>query len=537
MSKKLLIESKVRRLIHWLDDIEKGNIQIPKFQRDFVWDVNAIKDLFDSIKLRYPIGSILLWKPEKESFERRQNIGSFKIPNKSSDYWYILDGFQRLSTIFGCLNDPNKGEKNERLWKEKFNIYYDLETEEFIIPRSDNTVQPYQVPLYQLIDTKKAFYFQLNLNNKNISEKKIEIYMERYSEVGSSLIDYELPAININGGNIKEAVEIFSRVNSKGTEISPDWMISALTYNKDKNFRLGDLIDELLINLEQYNFHTMTNGRNIILKCIAHSFGKAYFDQSNKIEKLAERNDFITVSRKTVKSIEKAVQFLFEKLLVLHAKQLPYIAQLIFITDFFNTLEDPTDKQLDQLKQWFWITTYSNYFTIYPISKQREAYNKFRRYLKGKTNEIIYNDKPLIKFETASFPLKINSGSVRSNALTLFLLNYNHNNIAINRNIEEISLSYLFKDVKNNKNTFYPESVIPIIRYDTDKKTEKFIDITLLEKYGIEADKHFLTDEMIAMLKDNNNKETKLNILEKRKILIIEAERQFVEKLGLDYSQ
>ena len=98
MNEKLTIEPKVRRLVNWIESINKGSIQVPQFQRDYVWDLNAIKDLFDSIKLGYPIGSILLWKPAVESFDRSKEMGGFFInePKESNEYWYILDGFQKV---------------------------------------------------------------------------------------------------------------------------------------------------------------------------------------------------------------------------------------------------------------------------------------------------------------------------------------------------------------------------------------------------------------------------------------------------------
>lgn len=539
MSTKLTIEPKVRRLVNWIESINKGNIQVPKFQRDYVWDLNAIKDLFDSIRLGYPIGSILLWKPESESFDRTKEMGGFLLPspNDSSKYWYILDGYQRLSTLFGCLTDPNKGLKiiDQNLWSKKFNVYYDLETEEFVVPRSLSLVEPYQVPLYSLIDTKAAFSFQTNLTKKDISSEKIELYMERYATLGSSLIDYQIPSINIDGGNIKEAVDIFSRVNSKGTDISPDWMISALTYNKGNDFRLGSLIDDLLLKLEVYNFHDISNARGLILKCITHSFGKAYFDQSSKIEQLAIRSDFIDVSRKTIISIEKAVKFLFYELLVLNGRQLPYVPQLIFITDFFNTIDSPTDKNIEDLKRWFWITTYSNYFTMYTISKQREAYLQFRKYLNGESDELVYNDKPNIPFKTIDFPVKINAGSVRSNALIIFLLNYYNDFKGSNENIDSLALSYLFSDIKNDKKAFYPASVIPIAR-ESGQKISKFIDLLKFDIFP-EKKQVFITEEMIEMFKCENSEIVKRKILGMRKELIQKAEKAFVSTLGIEYEE
>ena len=44
--------------------IKKGIYGVPSFQRNFVWRKEQVLDLFDSILRGYPIGSILLWKPD-----------------------------------------------------------------------------------------------------------------------------------------------------------------------------------------------------------------------------------------------------------------------------------------------------------------------------------------------------------------------------------------------------------------------------------------------------------------------------------------
>ena len=45
-----------------ISEIQKGQIKIPKFQRDFVWSIDKTAKLLDSILKGYPIGiSIYYW--------------------------------------------------------------------------------------------------------------------------------------------------------------------------------------------------------------------------------------------------------------------------------------------------------------------------------------------------------------------------------------------------------------------------------------------------------------------------------------------
>ncbi|MCK5355364.1 MAG: DUF262 domain-containing protein, partial [Methyloprofundus sp.] len=354
MSDGLKIETRVRRLSHYITDIETGVIQIPAFQRDFIWGTKAKLELLDSLKRSYPIGSILFWKPaDKIHITESMSIGAFSIPEPpdGSSFFYILDGFQRLSTIAGCLINPDKSalvcDKKER---KTFAIYYDLKEEEFFFPRSQN-IEPYQVAVHQLLDTRAAFSFERKLTA--YSESEVTLYMDRYIELGTTLIDYSLPSIDMIGGNIEEVVEIFSRVNSKGSPISSDWMASALTYNNKEGFRLGTEIDSLLDDLNIYNFSDLN--RNLIIQCISSSFGKIYFDTNIEHLIKTKGDNFRVVAIKTIASLKNAVKFLFEELLVVNTKLLPYGIQLVFITHFFNQISSPTELQLKKLKEWFWI--------------------------------------------------------------------------------------------------------------------------------------------------------------------------------------
>lgn len=541
---KLIVETRIPRLIYCIKDIEQGLLQIPPFQRDKVWDNNKRKDLFDSLKNGYPIGAILLWKPDKNVvFEESLNkVGPYTVNIENiENFFYILDGFQRLSTIFGCLIDPNKSvlPRNQDEWKKEFYLCYDLKEEEFFIPRATSKLEIHQIPVYELIDTKASYKRERDFFKHEYPEEDIEIYMERYRALGSTLIDYTLPCTEIKGGEIEDAVDIFSRINSKGSIISQDWMVSALSYNKDKqSFKLSSLIDELVNELKTYNFDTLK--RDIFLQCIAHSFGKAHFDQlvkrdTSKIEKLVKRNDFVEITIKVIESIKKAIRFLFEELLVVDGKLLPTNNHLIFVTDFFNQIENPSEVQLEKLKQWFWITTYSNYFTMYSLSKQREAYNQFQKFIKDVNENPVYNDNPNLAFSAPEFPHKITLKSVRAKALLLFMLNYTNKFEKINQaDINGFKLNYLFYDAKDDNNNFYPEGAVAILD-EMQNKFPKSKDMSfMLDNLDENYENYFITSNMKDTFR-SKSANYQNEILKKRKDLIIDAEKIFVEKLGIKY--
>ena len=72
-----------------LKDIKKGEIQLPDFQRGWVWDDDHVRDLLISLAQSFPIGSVMLLETGGEvDFENRpvegleNNIDQDQKPQK-----------------------------------------------------------------------------------------------------------------------------------------------------------------------------------------------------------------------------------------------------------------------------------------------------------------------------------------------------------------------------------------------------------------------------------------------------------------------
>lgn len=95
-------------LDYWLDQLISGGIELPEYQRSFVWRKEQIINLIKSI--------------EKEEFVPPITIG------KLNDKNIIIDGQQRLSSIvLAYLNIV----PNERRYKKIIKIESDNEDDEF----------------------------------------------------------------------------------------------------------------------------------------------------------------------------------------------------------------------------------------------------------------------------------------------------------------------------------------------------------------------------------------------------------------------
>lgn len=521
MKKSINIETQIRSMTKILDDLRQGIIQVPPFQREFVWERARIRDLFDSIKNNYPIGSVLFWKPLERKEWGSKQIGSYQLPENDGQQVYVLDGYQRLSSLFGCLTNPGKSglDYDKKLHGDYFELYYDLEDESFIY-MGGREPKPCQVPVYILMSTMDFRRYSRKHLEPNVADDILETYLDRADAFSRSLVDYKMAVIEVTNAELDDAVDIFSRINSKGTDISPDWMVNALAYNDNFSFALE--IDNLKMRLKRYNFDGIS--RTTLFRCYQSSFDdKMYIDQTN-IEKLAKRNDFASVVMDTTPFIEKAVKFLYQELNVIDNRLLPYNTQLIFLMTFFKKLGNPSATQLNDLKKWFWITSYSNYFTIYSLSNQRKAFEQFVDYLEGRSNEIVYMDNGKQDFSTLTFPDRITLASVRCKSLLLFELQHYREMTGVGPkgglNLKKLSLSC----------EATPANIIPF--FGSEKKMKWSISDLPTQIDRTLSDSFFLPYDISNLY---NEYEVDL-FLKKRQKILQREERAFVEKLGLKYS-
>jgi hypothetical protein len=522
------------RLINLVNDIKKGKIVVPNFQRDIVWNIKQRLELFDSISKGFPIGSLLFWNPEEDNFQFNNKIGPYTLDLHTNKYSYIIDGYQRITTLFSALNNPYEFSNNKIDTEilDDFIVHYNLKEQEFFHFKKtrNNEIDSSSIPLYVLVDTFEFLTFTKRIQ-EDFDENTSKVYITRAKKLATSLLDYEIAFVNINGGSIQDAVEIFSRINSKGSDMSPMWMISALTYEDgDDGFKFSDEIEDLKFDLREFNFEDLRI--EIVLQCIESATGKIYFDV--KTESLPKRSDFKDLSRNTFENIYQAVDFLYHRVNVLSLNLLPYNLQLIFITEFFRLVDNPSNDQLNELEKWFWQTTYSSYFSIYSLSKQRRAFNKFKQFCKGEIDTPLYKASNNDKFEAAEFPNKIYYGSVRSKALALFLIK----NLIDKSYIEDYDFDEFYSFRKEDKDSvmLFPKfkglDYNPIMRDITSRprknKDYAFILNGRILNFNYEA--NFINDKM---LNDNLNL---ANFKKMRYDLISNSESKFVESLGLAYN-
>ena len=94
-------------ILDLMKDIGAGKIQLPDFQRGWVWDDNRIRGLIASITQNFPVGAAMFLEYGNNSVRfKYRMIESAPALNVVPEQ-LILDGQQRLTSIYAAFCSPN----------------------------------------------------------------------------------------------------------------------------------------------------------------------------------------------------------------------------------------------------------------------------------------------------------------------------------------------------------------------------------------------------------------------------------------------
>lgn len=357
-------ENQTKKYDYLFSDIDTGRIKIPDFQRNFVWHKEQTASLIDSLLKGFPIGTFILWKT-KEELRQVKEIGNIPLPDVPEGEFvhYVLDGQQRITSLYAVRKGLRLTKDGREIDYKDISINLDLDpdTDErvVIVEPTDGEVS---ISLYRLLNG--SLMELLDDFDRNQLEK-----IERYQK---ALKGYDFSTIVISDYPIDIACEIFTRINTGGTELTLFEIMVAKTYDQAANFDLANEYEWLIENdgsekdLEDAGFETIP--ASTVLQCVAAN-----------ILKQVRRRDILKLEKQTfIKSwpivkdgIFAAVDYLRTQLRIPVSRLLPYNALLVPLTYFFirNYGQPPSSIQNKLLIQYFWWAALSNRFSSAVESK------------------------------------------------------------------------------------------------------------------------------------------------------------------------
>lgn len=251
-------------IVSYLENLQKGDYQIPTFQREIVWEKENVKKLWDSIYKFYPLGSILIWKTDIK-LQNHREIGGHPIPpdDTRTQFQYILDGQQRTTslltsiysgkiagkpnfnpTIYLDLTIPLENYTDDSSYSNRFLFWDEIDDKEGTFRRNMGRKKKYDDRLVvKLLDIKNDFqgiFTRLSMLPEN------KILLDNLWRIKNVLDNYKIAYIDLKGIAVGEVCQIFERINQAGKPLDIFDIVVAKTYrlptNEQKGFYLRDLI-------------------------------------------------------------------------------------------------------------------------------------------------------------------------------------------------------------------------------------------------------------------------------------------------------
>ena len=371
---------------HTLRDLKKKFdskvFAIPEIQRSYVWKKEAICKLLDSILKNYPVGIALVWDipPAKAIHVRPDNKTIIPPFNKrGANAELIIDGQQRLSTLYGILNGVTpKAEINSKInFTELFFDCNKLSEKRFVFNKSYSVNTKGFIRLTDLINTPPAILIKsLKLNKKEAEQLKI---------CNAAFHTYKFYILSFKGFDFDDVREIFIRVNSAGMTISrADNLFAQAT-----NVNLRDHMLETKRGLENGFKDIATDAmQNTVALCYgAEKLGGLGFTAFlNKIEKskTAEK-DFLKKWKNIEYGYKECVDFLVSHFHIKNIKDLPSTNIFSMLSFFFaENQRRATPFQIKQIKKWFWYTSCAERYSGREFNKNIPGDIKFFKSLATK---------------------------------------------------------------------------------------------------------------------------------------------------------
>jgi hypothetical protein len=371
-------ELSIRNIINM---ITNGEVRIPAFQRGFVWDPERVAFLLDSIHKGYPFGSILLWH-SKEEMKAERKLGPFDLPAKKADYplYYVLDGQQRLTSIFGVFQT----ELNPTAPAPWTNVYFDLGAKpdaresQFLVLTPSEVDPTRHFPLRTLFDPVKYRDATAKFNSEQI------IQLDKMQTVFK---EARIPAQITSATDRATVAIVFERVNRQGVALDTLQLLSAWTWSDQ--FHLQTAFADLSEEFEPFGFKDVGEDITLLLRCCAAVVaGDAAPETLVEVRGDVVRDRFEEIAN----GIRGAIDFLRRNFHVEKLDNLPYSTLLVPLTVFFaakgtSQVQISAD-QAKSLVRWFWRSCFSRRYSSGTLRYLKTDIEEMTKLKEGAKNEL-----------------------------------------------------------------------------------------------------------------------------------------------------
>lgn len=380
-----------------LDRAHQGTLQLPDFQRGWVWDDSHITSLLASVSLQYPIGAVMTLRTGNADVRFKPRVlEGVSVGGDVEPEYLLLDGQQRTTSLYLALRSglpvPTRDARRNDMSRRYFAdigrcIDTEADREEAIVSvpadgqirnfrgeveRDVSTTQgqiEHQLfPLEIVLDAGETTGWQMEFLAVD-TQARLSIWKSFHAAVIEPFLGYRVPVIELARATPKEAVcQVFEKVNTGGVSLSVFELLTA-TYAAD-DFSLRD---DWQRRLDRLGAHTVlsdfpaTDFLQIITLLATLDRRRRYLAEHPEGDRAPavackrkdvlklELDDYRKWADDATSALDRVVRFLHGER-VFTWRDLPYPTQLVPLTAMMVVLGDRADSHgvVKYLRQWFW---------------------------------------------------------------------------------------------------------------------------------------------------------------------------------------
>lgn len=373
-----------------LDGIASGQIQLPDFQRGWVWDDNHIRSLIASLTLSYPIGAVMFLEAGGVPFKPRLFTGVSLQPAPAPKI-LVLDGQQRLTSLYLALRSgqpvPTHTEKGTDIRRLYFldmarclDESADREEAVLSVPETlqitsdfgrkidlDISTPELQYrqrlfPVALLFDIQGFMDWESGFSAHYQFAAEAMQFMQRFrNDIWLRFQQCKVPAIELTQDTPREAVcQVFEKVNTGGVTLTVFELMTA-TFAADE-FNLRDDWEARQERLTtKHDVLTAVDGTSFLTAVTLLAGYRQHKAHGTPVScKRADvlrlpLEDFKALADELEQGFKRAAELLAEEK-IFDERSLPYATQLIPLSAICAHLADRTAQHgvKQKLLRWYW---------------------------------------------------------------------------------------------------------------------------------------------------------------------------------------
>jgi hypothetical protein len=396
--------------------LREGRYVIPDFQREFEWKPWDIRELMRSIFLDYYIGSLLLWKGKRESFDALACEPIYGFNGNAEPTHIVLDGQQRLTAMYYAFVAPDVAAPSrqnrflyfirvDRFMQEAYDEAFEYDWTRRgvnLLPDQAAQFESHMFPLSVIgeggwelpnwVQGYERFWREREAQARAVADDVAAHDASRHAENARSFGEhlkgitqqYQIAYIELDRElELDKVCDIFTQINSRGIRLDVFDLINALL--KPKGLQLKHLWREAMPRLD----FVETERMNVYILQVMSILRQAYCSPKylyyllpGQEKKVREANgslrreilvpniaDFEKRWREAVDALHRAIELLRhpQEFGGISSQYLPYVS----ILPAFAALQAaaralPANRQLDaqrKIRHWYWASVFLNRYS------------------------------------------------------------------------------------------------------------------------------------------------------------------------------